>query len=100
VPLLALYAPLRTARIREVRAVRRALGESRGDPVFEQFLARRAAERLPYCRLRLISPDPWHDLATGHYERLAAAELRRLDLARKGRRLGTRARAWPEGAGG
>ncbi|MDP9342508.1 MAG: hypothetical protein M3Q23_10545 [Actinomycetota bacterium] len=100
VPLIALYTPLRVARVREVRAVRRAMAEARGDPVFEQFLARRAAERLPYYRLRQISQDPWYDLATGRYERLAAAELERLGLSRASRRMRARSRAWPEGASG
>src|SRR6266581_3963041 len=82
VPLIALYVPLRVGRAREVRAVRRAV------------------ERLPYHRLRRVTPDPWADLAQGHYQRLAAAELERLGLSRASRRMRTRARAWPQGAGG
>ncbi len=100
VPLIALYVPLRVGRAREVRAVRRAAAQAPGDPVLLQFLARRAVERLPYHRLRRVTPDPWADLAQGHYQRLAAAELERLGLSRASRRMRTRARAWPQGAGG
>ncbi len=102
VPLVALYTPLRVARIREVRAVRQLLAETGMDPVFEQFLARRAVEKLPYHRLRRVSADPWYDLAAGRYERLAAAELERLGLVPvpAPARRSTAARTRPEGAGG
>ena len=82
VPLLALYAPFRISRRREVRAVRRAARESGSDPAFDEFLARRAAENLPYHRLREISANPWRDLEEGRYGALADAELRRLGLRR------------------
>ncbi|TMJ94642.1 MAG: hypothetical protein E6G67_08995 [Actinobacteria bacterium] len=80
IPLLGLYAPLRIGRIREVRAIRRAFAQSGGDPAFLEFLARRAAENLPYHRLREVTPNPWRDLEEGRYEALAAAELGRLGL--------------------
>jgi hypothetical protein len=100
VPLLALYAPLRVGRAREVRAVRRAAMQAPGDPAFQQFLARRAVERLPYHQLRRVTPDPWSDLARGDYQQLAAAELERLGLSRASRRMRTQTTVWPEGAGG
>jgi hypothetical protein len=100
VPLIALYAPLRVSRAREVAAIRRAAARNPADPLLQQFLARRAAERLPYHRLRQVTADPWSDLAQGRYQRLATAELERLGLSRTSRRMRTRGRAWPEGAGG
>jgi hypothetical protein len=90
-PLLALYLPLRVSRVREVRAVRKAMRRASGDRVFDEFLARRAAERLSYAVLLTVSPDPWNDLKEGRYGPLADAELRRLRIRRrKGR--GTEAR--------
>jgi hypothetical protein len=82
-PLIALYVPLRRSRIKEVRAVRRSLRQAGGDPVFEEFLARRAAERLPYHVLRTVSSHPWEDLQSGHYRALADAELLRLGIRRR-----------------
>jgi hypothetical protein len=82
VPLIAIYVPLRWSRIREVRAVRRSLRQAGGDPVFEEFLARRAAERLPYHVLRTVSVHPWEDLVAGRYRALADAELLRLGIRR------------------
>jgi len=81
-PLLVLYAPLRLGRVPEARAIRRALARAPGDPLFEQFLARRAAQHLPYHRLREVSENPWRDIQTGNYGPLADAELRRLGLTR------------------
>jgi hypothetical protein len=82
-PLVALYVPLRRARIREVRAVRRAMRGASPDLVFDQFLARRASERLPYDALLRVSPHPWEDLSSGRYQSLADAELRRLGIRRR-----------------
>jgi hypothetical protein len=82
-PLLALYVPIRWARARDVRAVRRGMAESGEDPAFLEFLARRAMERLPYRVLRDVTPTPWRDLETGRYLPLAEAELRRLGLSRR-----------------
>jgi hypothetical protein len=85
VPVAALYVPLRVARVREVRAVRRALRESHGDPAFEQFLARRATQRLPFYQLRAVTDDPWRDLQVGNVRPLADAELARLGITRPAR---------------
>lgn len=82
VPLLALFVPLRVSQEREARAFRRAVRQKTDDPVFEEFLARRAAENLPYHRLREISADPWRDISTGHVRDLADAELRRVGVSR------------------
>jgi hypothetical protein len=82
VPLLALFVPLRISQEREARAFRRAVRQKEDDPVFEEFLARRAAENLPYHRLREISPDPWRDISSGRVRDLADAELRRVGVSR------------------
>jgi hypothetical protein len=81
-PLLALYAPLRRARIKEVRAVRRGMRHA-PDGSFDAFLAHRATERLSYDMLRRVSADPWEDLKAGRYRVLADAELRRLGVRRR-----------------
>lgn len=82
IPLLALYAPMRVARVREVRAIRSELRRAGDDPRFREFLARRAAENLPYHRLREVSEEPWRDLEAGKHDALARAELRRLGFRR------------------
>jgi hypothetical protein len=87
VPLLALYVPFRVSRLLDVRTIRRAARRSASDPAFEEFLARRAAENLPYHRLREVSPNPWRDLEEGRYRPLAKAELARLGLERLAKRL-------------
>jgi hypothetical protein len=81
-PLVVLYVPMRRTRIQEVRAVQKAMRQPSGDRVFDEFLARRAAERLPYDVLLAVSPDPWDDLKEGRYGPLADAELRRLGIRR------------------
>jgi hypothetical protein len=96
-PLLALYVPLRRTRIREYRAVRRAMRRVSGDRVFDEFLARRAAERLSYDRLLAVSADPWDDLKAGRYGPLADAELKRLGIRRR-RSRGSRAPSVPSRA--
>jgi hypothetical protein len=87
VPILALYLPFRISRSLDIRTIRRAARRSAADPAFEEFLARRAAERLSYHRLREITPNPWRDLEEGRFRDLAVAELRRLGLDRVARRL-------------
>ncbi len=79
-PLVVLYLPMRRTRIQEVRAVQKAMRQPSGDRVFDEFLARRAAERLPYDVLLAVSPDPWDDLKGGRYGPLADAELKRLGI--------------------
>lgn len=96
-PLVALYVPLRRTRIQEVRVVWRAMRQAPGDPVFEEFLARRAAERLPYNVLLAVTPDPWDDLKEGRYGPLADAELKRLGIRRR-RSPGTQAPSVPSRA--
>ncbi len=90
VPILAIYAPFRVSRVKEVRAVRKAAAQAQGDPMFEEYLAHRAVENLPYHRLRAITPNPWRDLETGHHSELAEAELGRLGLRREARGRRTR----------
>ncbi len=77
-----LYLPARLRWRRYVGAVAAALPGSAGDPAFEQYLARRAADALPWDRLRAISTDPWRAIANGDYRALADAELDRLGLRR------------------
>jgi hypothetical protein len=84
-PLLALYVPLRVSQAREARAFRRTIRGGAFDPVFEEFLARRAAENLPYHRLRAVSTDPWRDIQDGAFTALADAELRRVGVSRRER---------------
>jgi hypothetical protein len=83
IPMAALYLAIRTSWARDVRAVRRWLGRSGDDPVFLEFLARRAVERLPYHVLRHATGDPWQDLRAGRFAPLAEVELRRLGLSRR-----------------
>jgi len=79
-PVVAVYAPLRVARGRETRSVRRAWRSAGDDPLFEEFLARRAVQNLPYETLRAVSANPWDDLEAGNFRLLANAELTRLGL--------------------
>jgi hypothetical protein len=87
VPVLALYVPFRVSRLLDARTIRRAARQAASDPAFEEFLARRAAENLPYHRLRDITANPWRDLDEGRFGPLARAELARLGLSRLARRL-------------
>jgi hypothetical protein len=87
VPVLAIYVPFRVSRFRDVRTIRRAARRAASDPAFEEFLARRAAQHLPYHALREISPNPWRDLEEGRFRPLARAELARLGLERLAKQL-------------
>ena len=87
VPVLAFYLPLRMAGSRERRAVKRALTGAPDDPVIEEYLAHEAVHNLPYSTLRQVSTDPWGDLRRGSFRRLANAELTRLGLATRQRRV-------------
>ena len=79
---LLLYLPARIRWRRYVSAIAGALAGSAGDPAFEEYLARRATDALPWDRLRAISPDPWRDIADGDVRALADAELARVGLRR------------------
>ncbi len=85
-PILFLYLPVRLARIRERRAMRRLLDRFGDEPGLERLLAHRALQTMSYRRLdRELGGRPWMDLAEGRYGELAAAERRRLDLDRAAR---------------
>jgi hypothetical protein len=79
---LFLYVPVRARWRRTVRSVADALATSSGDPAFEQYLARRAIDALPWAELVAVSPDPWRAVAAGDFRALADAELRRLGVRR------------------
>jgi hypothetical protein len=79
---LFLYVPVRARWRRSRRSVGRALATSSGEPAFEQYLARRAIDTLPWDELRAVSPDPWRAVTDGDFRALADAELRRLGLER------------------
>lgn len=80
VPVLGFYLPLRLRRVREARALARAVREHGGDPGFRAFLARRAAASLPYGSLP-PGEQSWSEAEAGaDRDRLAAAELRRLGI--------------------
>lgn len=79
VPLLLTYLPLRLARRRELRGLRRMLREP-VDPMLVEHLARAALRRVPFGELRRVSCRPWADVDRGHHRQLAAAELRRLGV--------------------
>jgi hypothetical protein len=78
--LLVLYLPARVARVREAQAVEAARRQAADDPVFCEFLARRAAQNLSFRRLDRVTAEPWRELAEGRFDRLARAELERLGL--------------------
>lgn len=79
--ILAWYLPLRAAREGDRRSIRKALADAGGNRVFEEFLARRALQHLPYETLKRVTVDPWGDLQAGRYRLLANAELTRMGLA-------------------
>ena len=79
---LLLYLPARLRWKRYVGAIAAALPGAAGDPAFEQYLARRAIDALPWDSLRAITPDPWGDVRRGECRALADAELERVGLRR------------------
>ncbi len=83
-PVLLHYLPTRLTRGREIRAVKRMRGTAGDDPLFVEFLARRATEQLSYRQLRRVSDRPWRDLEEGRHVPLAEAELRRVGILRPG----------------
>lgn len=84
---LLVYLPVRVARIRERRALRRLLARFDDDATFERLLAHRALQTMSYQRLERSGAGerPWVDLAEGRYAELAAAERRRLNVESRGR---------------
>lgn len=78
---LLLYLPVRLRWRRYVGAIAAALPGA-SDPAFEQYLALRALDTLPWDSLRAITPDPWGDVRRGECRALADAELERLGLRR------------------
>lgn len=85
--LLAVYLPARVSRVREAQAIEAARRRAGEDPLFREFLARRAAQNLSFRRLDRVTSEPWRDLAEGRFDRLARAELERLGLGGSPRRL-------------
>jgi hypothetical protein len=79
---LLFYLPARLRWKRYAGAIAAALPGAEHDPALEQYLARRAADALPWDRLRAITPDPWGDIRRGDCRALADAELERLGLRR------------------
>jgi hypothetical protein len=82
IPLLVLYVPLRISQEREARAFRRALANGADDSAFEEFLAQRAVQNLPYHRLQGITTNPWREIREGNFRALADAELKRVGVRR------------------
>ena len=78
-PVFGFYLPLRLARRRETRAVRKALREHGLDAGLTAFLAQRAVVTLDYDRLR-DAANASGAAGKGQGKRLAAAELRRLGI--------------------
>lgn len=76
------YAPWRWERIKRLRAAHRVLRASPpiGGSEVERLLASRALHRLSYEELLKYSPDPFGDWLSGHYTRLARAELASVGL--------------------
>ncbi len=81
-PMLTLYVPLRFSQEREARAFRRALADGAEDTAFEEFLAHRAVQNLPYHRLREITTNPWREIRERNFRGLADAELKRVGVRR------------------
>jgi hypothetical protein len=91
VPLLALYLPVLRSWRRDRKAVRRAIAQWDGEPGLEVFLAHRALAHMPYHELRELGYDGMEGSAPN--PELAMAELRRLGLDRRARRVVTLRRA-------
>jgi hypothetical protein len=79
-----LYGLLRSGWWRDVHAARELAEGFEDDEVLERLLARRALDRLPYRRLKLVSANPWRDYEEGRTRDLAQAELERMGLRRNG----------------
>jgi hypothetical protein len=81
-PLLVLYGLLREGWRRDVESLRELAAAYGDDAAFDELLARRALQHLPYRRLRRISENPWRDVEEGRTGALAGAELARVGLRR------------------
>ncbi len=81
-PLLVLYGLLREGWRRDVQSLRKLASAYGDDEAFDELLARRALQHLPYRRLRQISENPWRDVEEGRTDALARAELARLGISR------------------
>jgi hypothetical protein len=81
VPIIGLYLPIRLTRVRERRVAKQALVLHGGDPKFQEFLARRAVEKLDYEDIMAVSAHPWDDMKQGRFTALATAELHRLEIS-------------------
>lgn len=79
---LLLYLPARIRWKRYTEAIATALPGAANDPAFDQYLARRAVDALPWDTLHSITPDPWGAIRRGECRALADAELQRLGLRR------------------
>jgi hypothetical protein len=77
-PVLVFWIPPRVSLERDRASLRAALRAR--EPGVWEFLARQAADDMPYRRLRSITDDPWEDVRRGRYEALAMAEIDRLGL--------------------
>lgn len=78
-PVALVHLPLRLARRRELRALRRLVAGP-VDPALVEHLAHAAVRRVPYAQLRRVSAHPWTDLQQGRHTALAEAELHRLGV--------------------
>ena len=67
VPIIGLYLPIRITRVRERRVAQRALALHGHDPQFQEFLARRAIEKLEYEDIMAVSAHPWDDMNQGRF---------------------------------
>lgn len=81
IPILAFYLPLRLARRAEARSLERVRARAVDERRFNDFLAQRALNHLPYRTLAELGADPSQGLHAADSERLAAAELKRLGLS-------------------
>lgn len=81
-PLLVMYVPMRIARTRERRALRRLIRVAGDDPRLEALLAERARHQLSYRRLAHADARPWQPPDEEQCARLAEAERARLGLTR------------------
>jgi len=85
-PVLGLYVPLRVARRREVRDLRRSLQAAartgRRDADLDAYLAGRAVHALPYADVRRVLDAPGPADPRSRDQLLADAELARLGIRR------------------